>query len=50
VTTEKDYARMDREITWPLDLIVIGVEISLGKDKNAFSIFIKKRILGHLKY
>lgn len=50
VTTEKDYARMDRGITWPLDLIVIGVEISLGKDKDAFSLFIKKRILGHLKH
>jgi tetraacyldisaccharide 4'-kinase len=48
VTTEKDYARMDREITWPLDLIVIGVEISLGKDKEAFSLFMKKRILRSL--
>ncbi len=50
VTTEKDYARMDREIAWPLDLIIIGVEISLGKDKEAFNLFIKKRILGHLTH
>ncbi len=45
VTTEKDYARIGSETTWPLDLIVTGVEISFGKDKEGFSSFIKKQLL-----
>ncbi len=44
VTTEKDYARLDRKTTWPLDLAVAGVEISFGKDEEAFNIFIKRKL------
>lgn len=27
ITTEKDYARLDKNFTWPLDLVVIGIGI-----------------------
>ena len=40
VTTEKDYMRIGSDTSWPLDLIVMGVKISFGKDKEAFSSFI----------
>ncbi|MDY0222556.1 MAG: tetraacyldisaccharide 4'-kinase [Desulfobacterium sp.] len=39
ITTEKDYARLDRDLVWPLDLVVIGIgiefveHVQLLKDK-----------------
>jgi tetraacyldisaccharide 4'-kinase len=35
-TTDKDYARMENRTTWPMDLAVIGVEISFGDDESNF--------------
>lgn len=45
LTTEKDYARLDPGIHWPMDLVIIGVKISFGRDESDFSTFIKKRLL-----
>jgi len=44
ITTEKDYVRISSEIKWPIDLVVIGIEISFGDDEEAFNTFIRKRI------
>jgi tetraacyldisaccharide 4'-kinase len=44
VTTEKDYARIAHRLTWPLELIVVGVRISLGADEERFEAFLKKRL------
>lgn len=44
VTTEKDYVRMTDKPRWPVDLIVLGVEISFGEDDIAFAAFIKHRL------
>ena len=44
VTTEKDYARISSKIKWPIDLVVIGIEISFGDDEDAFNSFIKNRL------
>ncbi len=45
-TTEKDYARMDRRFPWPLDLLIIGVEMDFGADEPAFHRFLKSRMEG----
>ena len=42
ITTDKDYARMGYSGYWGLDLVVIGVQISLGDDENQFDGFIKQ--------
>lgn len=44
VTTEKDYVRISSKIKWPIDLVVIGIEISFGDDEDAFNLFIKNRL------
>jgi tetraacyldisaccharide 4'-kinase len=44
ITTEKDYARIAQRTDWPLELIVIGVEISFGKDEERFDEFLKERL------
>lgn len=44
VTTEKDYARMDRGFTWPLDLFVIGIEMDFGAENPAFRRFVRSRL------
>ena len=36
ITTEKDYARLDRDLVWPLDLAVIGIEIEFVKESERF--------------
>jgi tetraacyldisaccharide 4'-kinase len=43
-TTDKDYARMKYRTTWPMDLAVIGVEISFGDEDTDFNAFIKSRL------
>ena len=43
-TTEKDYVRISNEVDWPIDLAVIGVELSFGEDDDNFYAFIKKRL------
>jgi tetraacyldisaccharide 4'-kinase len=45
LTTEKDYARIAAETVWPLDLVVIGVEISFGEDERRFDEFLKQGLL-----
>lgn len=44
LTTEKDYTRLDHGIHWPMDLVIIGIKISFGRDENDFSTFIKGRL------
>ncbi len=44
ITTEKDYARIARRVKWPVDLLVVGVEISFGNDDKVFNNFIKERL------
>jgi len=44
VTTEKDYARIAYRVKWPVDLLVVGVEIFFGNDDKVFNDFIKKRL------
>jgi tetraacyldisaccharide 4'-kinase len=46
ITTEKDYARLGHRTVWPVDLMVIGVEISFGDDGERFDAFLKKRLSG----
>ncbi|MFO7971237.1 MAG: tetraacyldisaccharide 4'-kinase [Desulfobacterales bacterium] len=43
-TTEKDYVRIAHKIKWPIDLAIIGIEISFGKNDIAFKSFIKRRL------
>jgi tetraacyldisaccharide 4'-kinase len=43
-TTDKDYARMENRTTCPMDLAVIGVEISFGDEDTDFNAFIKSRL------
>ena len=44
-TTEKDHARMAHRMTWPIDLVVVGINIFFEKDEKSFSDFVKKRII-----
>jgi len=44
VTTDKDYTRLDSALTWPVDLIVIGVEIKFEGNDSLFDDFIKQRL------
>ena len=44
LTTEKDYARISQKITWPIDLVVVGIKISFGDNGTAFNAFIKSRL------
>jgi tetraacyldisaccharide 4'-kinase len=44
ITTEKDFARIPHAVSWPLDLIVVGVEISFPDD--AFDQYIRKELKG----
>jgi tetraacyldisaccharide 4'-kinase len=45
-TTEKDFVRVAHRIKWPIDLVVIGVEISFGEQDKDFKFFIKSRLQG----
>jgi tetraacyldisaccharide 4'-kinase len=45
-TTEKDYVRIAHKIKWPMDLVIIGIEISFGENDIAFKSFIKRRLQG----
>ncbi len=44
LTTEKDYVKIANRVTWPVDLVVIGINISLGNYDNAFDNFLKNRL------
>lgn len=43
-TTEKDYTRIAHKINWPIDVAVIGIEISFRENELAFKSFIKNRL------
>ena len=45
ITTEKDYVRIAHRTTWPVDLVVIGLEISFEND-DSFNAFIKTKLEG----
>lgn len=44
VTTEKDYVRMDRRISWPVDLVVLGIDSEFGDDETTFNTFLQNRL------
>jgi len=44
ITTEKDFVRIADIIKWPVDLVVVGIEVSLGPDADSFSTFIQSRL------
>ncbi|GBC63824.1 tetraacyldisaccharide 4'-kinase [Desulfonema ishimotonii] len=44
VTTEKDYARLSDDVRFPLDLGVIGIEISMKSGRADFEAFLKKSL------
>ena len=50
ITTEKDYARIAHRVNWPIDLLVIGVEIVFKEKKDIFHAFIKNRLEHIVKY
>jgi len=43
-TTEKDYARMGHSKSWPIDLVIIGIEIAFGDYEAAFNAYIQNRL------
>jgi tetraacyldisaccharide 4'-kinase len=47
LTTEKDFARFSQKIHFPVDLLVIGIQIFFGEDESAFNAFIKNRLEKH---
>jgi tetraacyldisaccharide 4'-kinase len=49
LTTEKDYVRISGKTSWPAEIVVVGIELSLGEDENAFVDFIKTKLVGIVK-
>jgi len=47
ITTEKDFVRIADINRWSVDLVVVGIEISLGPDADLFNTFIKSRLNHH---
>ena len=43
-TTHKDYIKLAPTLPWPMDLAVIDVAISFGKDKKRFSNYIETEL------
>ncbi|MES0447847.1 MAG: tetraacyldisaccharide 4'-kinase [Desulfobacterales bacterium] len=43
-TTEKDYARMGHSKSWPIDLVIIGIEIAFGDYEATFNAYIQNRL------
>ncbi|MDO9565352.1 MAG: tetraacyldisaccharide 4'-kinase [Candidatus Desulfaltia sp.] len=44
LTTEKDYVRISGKSSWPIEIVVVGIELSLGDDESAFIDFIKTNL------
>ncbi len=44
ITTEKDYARFAQRFSFPVDLVVIGIEIVFADGGSAFDTFISNRL------
>lgn len=43
-TTEKDYVRIAGRVDWPIDLVIIGIKTSFGKENDLFNDFIKTKL------
>ncbi len=43
VTTEKDYVKINRDPGWPADLVVMGIDVSFGDDKERFYTFLEEK-------
>ncbi len=43
LTTQKDWARLDKDVTWPMDLAVIGITLSL-ENESGFRRLVETRI------
>ncbi len=43
-TTEKDAARMSQRVHWPMELVILGVEIRFSADEDAFAAFIERKL------
>jgi tetraacyldisaccharide 4'-kinase len=44
VTTEKDYVRISYRNTYPVDLVVLGINIAFGDESHDFQTFIQNRL------
>lgn len=44
VTTEKDHVKIEPAICWPVDLVVVGVDISFGDDEERFHNWLGKQL------
>ena len=44
VTTEKDFVKICERIDWPVDLVVLGIDIAFGEDTDKIKGFIKHRL------
>jgi len=50
-TTEKDFARFGHQAArWPMDLLVIGIDIRFDPDEHGFITFLKSRLEGETSY
>lgn len=45
LTTEKDYVRIAHRISWPLELLALGIKISFGEQEKSFNDYLKKAVL-----
>lgn len=43
-TTDKDWVKLPRQVTWPLELAVVGVDINLGGDAPGFEKQLRSRL------
>jgi tetraacyldisaccharide-1-P 4'-kinase len=44
VTTDKDYVRFSNQVRFPMDVIVMGVDIDFKEDLDPWCQFIKERL------
>jgi len=44
VTTEKDHVKIEHTIHWPVDLVVMGVDVSFGDDENHFHTWLSEQL------
>ncbi len=44
VTTEKDFARIDSRMDWPMDLWAIGIRLTFPDQTNGFEAFIRRKL------
>ena len=44
VTTEKDYVRIAHRNLWPIDLVVIGIDVTFGDEEDSFKTAIRNTL------